>query len=249
MIRSFILFLSLLLSIQCKVTEVHHVEDDNIRIEEGMGDGDKEITKLIAPYKARMDSEMNEVIGTSVIELVKDTPESTMGNWFADAMMTEAETLAGNVDFAIQNRGGLRLNSIAPGPITKGLIYELMPFDNFLVIMETKGSVITQMMEHIANDRGWPVSKEIVMEVQDGGIKVLTIEGEDINDNLTYRWALPDYVANGGSDCSFLKSEKQISTGVMIRDVIINHIRKLTKKGETINSVLDGRMIIEKTSE
>ena len=246
MIRLTSLFVLLLIYVQCKVTEIHHVEDDNIRINEDYGTGDTELIKLITPYKNQLDAEMNEVIGISEVELVKGSPQSTMGNWFADALLYQAELLAGEVDFAIQNRGGLRINSIPPGPITKGKIYELMPFDNFLVIMETEGIIVKRMMKHIAEDGGWPVSKEVQLKVVNDQIDVLTINGQEVVDELTYQWALPDYIANGGSDCDWLVDEKRVNTGVMIRDAIIEHIRGLTALDKKISTSLDGRITITK---
>lgn len=246
MIRTAFLICLFLGFVQCKVVDVHHVEDSNIRITDEYGQGDAEILNLITPYKQQLDAEMNEVIGTSAIELFKGSPESTMGNWFADALKEEADVLSGSIDFAIQNRGGLRINSIAPGPITKGKIYELMPFDNFLVIMETDGTIVRLMMQHIAEDGGWPVSQEVKMKVSHGEVEELTISGQPLIDDQTYRWALPDYIANGGSDCDWLQTEKRINTGVMIRDVIIDHVRKLTNQDESVKSSLDGRITIAK---
>ena len=143
------------------ISVVNHVDAENIRINEEAADVNKSIQNLIEPYKMELDDEMNEIIAVAEVDLIKGSPESTMGNWFADLLQKEAEKLEPNVDFSIQNRGGLRIGSIGKGEITKGKIFELMPFDNFLVIMETKGEVVIEFLEHIAKDGGWPTSKNL----------------------------------------------------------------------------------------
>ena len=50
--------------------------------------------------------------------------ESTVGNLVTDAMRASA-----GVEIAMQNTGGLRAE-LAEGPVTKGAIYEVMPFEN-----------------------------------------------------------------------------------------------------------------------
>ncbi len=100
----------------------------------------KRLDSIIAPYKAKLDSKMNEVIGY-VDYMNKQKPESTLGNWVADIIADKAAEITGKkIDFAVQNYGGLRISEIPKGPITVGKIYELMPFENFVTIISAKGA-------------------------------------------------------------------------------------------------------------
>ena len=64
---------------------------------------------------------------------------------------SETERLLGEpVDFAVINYGGMRIPAIPKGPITRGKIFELMPFDNLLVVVRLDVSILTQFINHMA---------------------------------------------------------------------------------------------------
>jgi 2',3'-cyclic-nucleotide 2'-phosphodiesterase (5'-nucleotidase family) len=189
---------------------------------------DKKISDIIAPYKIELEKIMLQQIGVSKEIMYKKRPESTLGNWFVDIVHQEADRLyKGKVDFSIQNYGGIRVTNLAAGPITIGEIYEVMPFENQLVVMEARGIVVEKLFSHIARYGGWPVSKNVKVRAnQDGKLKYLKINGEKINPTQTYHFALPDYIANGGDQCSFLKNQDRVELGVKIRDVVIDYLKK-----------------------
>lgn len=244
MIKNILFLLLISLTIACapKVIVVDHIDGENIRMDEKYPAEDSDILALIQPYKEQLDAEMNEVIGITEVTLKKSYPQSTMGNWFADMLMAESILMDHRVSFAMQNRGGLRINSISKGEITKGKVFELMPFDNALVIMETDGVVMKSFIEHTIEDGGWPMSKEIQVTMQDTVIAEILIQSNPIDESATYYYAVPDYVANGGSDSAMLKEQKRTNTGIMIRDIVINHMRKQRMANETITSVIDSRI-------
>jgi 2',3'-cyclic-nucleotide 2'-phosphodiesterase (5'-nucleotidase family) len=229
-----------------EVVVMDRIDSSNIRIDNRQRAEDSSISEMIAPYKAQLDQEMNVVIGRTDVQLDKGAPESTMGNWFADMLMTESKLIDERVSFAVQNRGGLRINSIPKGDVTIGKIFELMPFDNFLVIIESNGKVIKEFIDHVIKDGGWPSSKELVVRAIDNEVTELSINGELVEDDKIYYYALPDYIANGGSNAVMLKTVKRVDTGIMIRDIAINHIKKKTGGGELLSASIDGRTRIKR---
>ncbi len=50
-----------------------------------------------------------------------------------------------NSDIAITNGGGLR-RTLEKGPITMGDMYEIMPFDNYLVTFDLKGEDVKKRL-------------------------------------------------------------------------------------------------------
>ncbi len=48
----------------------------------------------------------------------------------------------------------------------------------------------------------------------------------NINDTSMYHIATNDYIANGGDHCDFLKDQKRVNTGLLIRDIVSNHIKR-----------------------
>lgn len=185
------------------------------------------MVSTIAPYKAQLDEQMNRQLATVATKLKKGQPESNLGNWVADLTAAAAAQHSGGkaIAFATLNQGGIRVTEIGTGPLLVSEIYELMPFDNELVLMELSGKVVKEFISHIANDGGWPVSAALSVQKESNGLNI-RLNGKAIDPEATYTVALPDYVANGGSDAAMLKGLPQIKTGLLIRDLLIEYAGK-----------------------
>ncbi len=182
------------------------------------------MVSTIAPYKAQLEAKMNRQLATVKTPLKKASPESNLGNWMADLMDAAAKDLAPNktIAFATANQGGLRVNVIGTGPLLVSEIYELMPFDNELVLMDLSGKEVTALIAHIANQGGWPVSASVAVRQTDEGLSI-NLSGKIIDPAATYTVAMPDYIANGGSDSAMVKGKPYQKTGVLIRDLLIDY--------------------------
>ena len=183
-----------------------------------------------------MAKEMDVVIGELEVDLVKSKPNSNLGNWFTDIIYEEANKMFfKEVDVAIQNQGGFRLPGIGKGPLTVGRIYELMPFDNMLVVLEIPGPVFKEFLDGIARYGGWPISKSLSFRITDERVADdIKIAGQPFHMDSTYRVALPDYVANGGDSAKYLSDLPQENSGVFVRDAIIVHLEDLLQSGAKI---------------
>ena len=201
------------------------------------------LDELIIPYRQSLDERMNTVIGEASMRLYKEKPESPLGNWMADAIHNQVNKLdIAPVDVSIQNYGGIRIPEIGEGEITVGKIYELMPFDNMVVVQEMTGLVVQRFFDHMAADGGWPISSGARYILQEEKAQQLTIGGEKIQAERNYRIALPDYIANGGGDCGFLSDLAQENTGVLVRDILIDEVVDQAAVGSPINAKIDGRI-------
>jgi len=205
---------------------------------------DAEMLKVIAPYKQKLEAQMNVMIGLSTMDLPKEKPESLLGNFVADAIFNIGQQkFEDTLDCSISNYGGLRIPNLAAGQITKGDIFELMPFDNMLVVLELDSATTYQFFQHIAANSGWPVSKHISMGIDSlGQMHSLLINDSTLTADKTYRILTSDYVANGGDKCDFLKDEKQIDLDLPFRDAIIQHIEQQSKEGIMINAKIENRI-------
>ena len=242
--KNLCLFALLLISFSCK--KVWHKASSDYspqRLETSKRiNPDPDVAEMIQPYKLKLDEEMNQVIAECMQDMPKSKPESVLGNWMADALEEKAKELKGEeVDFAIQNYGGIRIPVLSKGPITRGKIFELMPFENLLVVVEMNGATLRQLILHIAEDNGWPVSKSIRININ-GAKSEIKINDKLIQLEEMYQVALPDYIANGGNDCFFLIDQKKESLNVLIRDVLMDYVS--TKK--ELSGSKEGRFIINK---
>ena len=241
------IWIFLVMFISCNSQQVWHqaeIDPETYRFDRYAGvEENEEINALIAPYKAEVDKEMNEVIAILNHELTKKRPESTLGNFVADILEVQGEKYINkDVAFAAQNYGGIRVPAVASGDITKGKVFEIMPFDNTMLILESKGSIIQRLCDKIASSGGWPISKGINFVIKDEKATEIKINGESLDPDVTYTYVLPDYIANGGDGCDFLLDEKRVDTKIMIREVMIEYLKNLTATGETVSQEITGRI-------
>lgn len=187
---------------------------------------DKDIDKMIAPYKKQLDAQMNDVIAINPEEMSKRRPSSVLGNWFSDALLVESSRIYGvDIDMAMQNYGGIRVPSLGKGDVTVGNIYELMPFDNKLVLLELDGKTTKMLLDRIAEKGGWPISHTLSFDIDGDKATHIMIKGEPFDINKTYTVALADYIADGGDNCFFLADSKRTDNDLLIRDIIIDHLK------------------------
>lgn len=201
---------------------------------------DPALESLLLPYKTKLDGEMNQVVGYNDTLMEKGTPEGSLGNFACDVLLYSAEKYLGKkADVSIINAGGLRVPYMSAGPITKGKIFELNPFDNELVIMEINGSVLQKLVDRSIEKGGWPVSKGLNIEIDAFKKKnKVKLHSQPLDTMATYLLATNDYLANGGDMCEFLRTEKRTSTGKIIRDLFFEYLAE----NDTIHFVKEGRV-------
>ena len=206
---------------------------------------DAGISSFVRPYREKLSELTKEVLIQSKVEMTKGKPESTLGNFFADAFYQEAQKLTDHpLAFVAQNYGGLRRPSLPKGNINVGHIYELMPFENYIVILHGDSALLQNFFDHIAAHGGWPVSSQLSMKINGNKAVDIRLSGQPLSGGKTYYFALPDYIANGGDRFFFLKEVPRDETGVLIRDAIISHLRKKGKEGVFLLPRLEGRITL-----
>src|SRR5690606_31538462 len=154
---------------------------------------DASLIQLYAPYRSQLDAEMSQVIGYSDVDLTKpaDAVETLLGNFFADALLAEGRKLDPDAEFSFGTKGGLRIE-LPRGEITIGNLFELMPFENELVLLELSGDRVQQLAEFIAATDGQPVSG-LRMTISEGKPANITIAGKPLDRSRTYKLVTYDY--------------------------------------------------------
>ena len=209
---------------------------------------DSLIIKKVQPYKERMEADMNQPLAVFAEALDKGQPESKLGNFVSDAclFMTRENYHPSDshpVDFAFFNNGGLR-NSLPKGSVTKGNIFELMPFENELIILTLHAVTVKKIFNFIASKGGVPVAG-IKMGIQNGIPANIFINGVVFDSTKVYKVVTSDYLANGGDQCFFLQDAvNREYIGLKIRDALINYLSEKGKKNEIIHTNLDKRITL-----
>lgn len=197
---------------------------------------DSALVSLVQPYRDQVSAQMNEVVGQVSGRLEKKQPNCDLGNFMADAMRISGSRVYGiNIDVAFVNYGGIRLNELNEGPITRGKVFELMPFDNLLLVQQIKGSTLRAFLDMTASRNGWPVSG-LTYGIREGQATDIRVGGKDLDNEALYYVANSDFVINGGDNMVSLKSIPALNKGYLVRDAILEYVRQLAAEGKPVVS-------------
>ena len=219
--------LVLLSIISCKTPlNVANVQTEkNISIAADLPE-DQNFKNIIEPYKIELEGKMNNKISHTKVDLTKQGDDSNLGNLLADFTFEGADDWAkkngitGGVDGAVINIGGIRTN-IGAGDILTKHIYEVMPFENEVIIVKMKGNDLQGLFDYYLKTlKNNPVS-HIVIETDQDKITNQLINGKPIEVDKIYYIATSDYLALGGDNMDYFKKGELIPTGIKLRDLFL----------------------------
>lgn len=203
---------------------------------------DPAVAKVLAPLTAQLNASFGQVLVVcpSGVFRGRKGEENRLGYWVADLMRRKAAAMTGlPVRFAITNSGGLRQN-LRPGPVKVGDIFEVMPFDNELVLAAYTGAEILQMVkEGILRRGGEPMSGVAVKLAgtpEQPELSITWDDGKPIDPAAEVWVALTDYLlASGDSMSTIRKGRRPIVTGQMLRQLLLDECLRLGRlKGQLI---------------
>lgn len=208
---------------------------------------DEDVVAVIADIKAANEKVTSVVVANTDIQLDGERAqvragETNLGNLIATAMMK----LTG-ADIAYTNGGGIRA-SIAPGEITKGEVITVLPFGNYVVVKEIKGSDILAALEHGIDS--YPEAKGAFPHVagmtfkfdpaKEAGSRLVEVKvaGQMLDPNKTYKFATNDFLAAGGDGYEMFADDKVIGEYPALDEVLVDHIQK----HGVVDAKVDGRV-------
>lgn len=242
----FMLFFSLLAAACSQGGKITKVETTQYAFRDTVNAGiDSVMEKEIQPYRESMSGKMNEVIATSDVALTKGQPESLLGNLFSDACLQMANDIYyastySKADFAFFNNGGLRAE-LPKGSITMRNVFELMPFENELVVMTLNGGQMKKLLDFIAAKDGVPVSN-LRFKIRDKAPLEAYINNMPFDSTKSYKAVTSDYLAGGGDQYFFLTDAKKEYLNLKIRDCMVQYLKMQSREGKTITANLDQRI-------
>ncbi|OFY94862.1 MAG: hypothetical protein A3K10_02785 [Bacteroidetes bacterium RIFCSPLOWO2_12_FULL_31_6] len=209
-------------------------------------DEDSEINDLVLPYILKKDSVMHSELGTTDVAMVKGLPEGLLGDFVSDLVLKEARLHYNpkdghQVDICLLNNGGLR-TSLPKGIITREKAFELMPFDNMMVVLTLSGEETKALFDFVARMGGMPMAGARI-GVKDSVAANIEIGGKPFDINKSYKVTTSDYLSNGGDKMLFFKNPLETEVlGILLRDAIIEYMTNETKQGRMLSAKLDGRI-------
>ena len=243
-----IAFILTLLS--CKEDKhLYKIEGQQISITDSL-ETNAEIEAYIKPYRENLEKSMGTVLAYSVDTYSKRDGElnTAIGNLMADAVLEESNPVfkqrtGKDIDFVLLNHGGIRA-IMSKGNVTTRTAYELMPFDNSVVVVELKGAQVKELIDYLADrKRAHPISGLKLVLDKDYKIVSSMVNDEPIDFDKTYNVATNDYLYNGGDKMDFFKTNDSLYVlDYKIRNVLLDYF----KKKDTLSPVIDDRFIQQK---
>lgn len=241
-----ICFFLLILNSCKQENNLYKIEGKQITILDSL-ETNPDIEAFIKPYREHVEKDLDSVLSYAVNTYSKTDGEfnTAIGNLMADAVYEEANPIFKNrtghdIDIVLLNHGGIR-SIISKGNVTTKTAYEVMPFENAVVVVELKGQQVLEMINYLAKaKRAHPISGIKLILDKDFKVKSATIKSQPIDMNKTYFVATNDYLYLGGDNMSFLKTNDSLyNLDYKIRNVLIDYF----KKKDTLNPKIDDRFI------
>lgn len=206
----------------------------------------KAAVKTITIYKAKVEAETGKKIANCSEPLTREKGQSTLGNFVCDALKWKGERFFPNdtINMVLFNRGGLR-NDLPKGEIKVLNIFELMPFENEMVLLQISGEKLLAGLKSMVERMHPYFGLQLV--IKDDKVIESLVNNKIIDKARTYSIVTSDYIANGGDSFYFLNNPvSRKNSGVLIRDAIIDYCIELNNNGKQITPYKDGRLKISK---
>ncbi len=203
------------------------------------------IQEFITPYQNRVNTILDSTLAYAPRPLTKVDGEynTSEGNLMADIILSEANPIfksrTGNsIDFVLLNHGGIRSN-ISTGNVSARTAYEVMPFENSIVVVELTGTSVLEMAHFlIASKRAHPIAGLQIIIDKNDELKSLTIQGKPFSEKQHYFVATSNYLVSGGDNMVFFKNMLNITnTNYLIRNAMIDYFKKV----DTLTAAVDNR--------
>ena len=193
--------------------------------------GSKSLSNLVKPYSDSVNKLMSIVIGYNEAKLEKKRQDNTLGFFIADAYLEIAkQKVDPKVDAAFMNSGGIRLPELPAGPVTQGNVFELMPFDNQMMLVKIKGSLLKQYLDTLAATEG-VIQSGLTMQIVNKNAEQVMVGAKPLDPNAEYTIVQSDYVV---INTRLLKNLTGKTNGYLLRDAIIDYVRMLNSQGKKI---------------
>ncbi len=249
-LKLFVIFLTLLFVVSCGKQSyyVSKIEGKRITVTDKETQN-QQIENYVKPYREHINKDLDSVLAYCPETLDKSDGkwQSTIGNLMADVTLLRGNLVfkareKKTIDLCILNSGGIR--SILPkGNVTSRTAFEIMPFENGLVVIALKGEQIFELVDYfIATQKPHPLSGITFTIGKDKLAKNILVQGKPVEKDVVYYVATNDYLSNGGDNMNFFKKGIQkYDLDYKLRNVLIDYFKEV----DTIPVIKDVRVSVE----
>lgn len=249
-LKLFVIFLTLFFIVSCAKQNfyVSKIEGKRITITD-KETLNQQIENYIKPFRERINKDLDSILAFCPVTLDKSDGkwQSTIGNLLADVTLQRGNLVfkareKKEIDLCILNNGGIR--AILPkGNVTSRTAFEIMPFENSLVVMALKGEQILELVDYfITTQKPHPLSGITFNIGKDKLAKNILVQGKPVQKEAIYYVVTNDYLSNGGDNMNFFKkSVQKYDLDYKLRNVLIDYFKEV----DTIPVIKDIRINVE----
>ncbi|WP_433763406.1 5'-nucleotidase C-terminal domain-containing protein [Flavobacterium ginsenosidimutans] len=235
-LKLFVIFLTLFFIFSCssKNYNLTKIEGKQIPVNEKAAET-PEIENFIKPYRDHINQDLDNVLAFCPETLDKSTGkwQTSIGSLLADVCLQRGNTVFKtrenkSIDLCLLNHGGIR--AILPkGNVTTRTAFEIMPFENNLVVVALKGEQIQDIAAYIIKEKKpQPLSGMTFTITKENTAKNIMIQGKPFDLNKIYYVATNDYLANGGDSMTFFaKGVQTFDLNYKLRNVLIDYFKEV----------------------
>ena len=200
------------------------IEREQIVIDNRYTD-DAKGAEFLKPYKAKVDSVMSPVVGSSAKYMRSHAP-----------------------DIGLYNLGGIRA-ALPAGVVTYGDILNIAPFENKICFLTLNGEQLTNLFRRLGKGHGTGVSKGLKVVYKNRELVSITYNGEPVTADKTYRIATIDYLIQGNDGYKELRNGSMLVSPrdayANTRNIIADYFREKAAAGEQVDAQIEGRVVSE----
>lgn len=249
-LKLFVIFLTVFLVGSCAKHRfyVSKIEGKRISITDKESQN-QQIENYVKPYREHINKDLDSILAYCPVTLDKSDGkwQSTIGNLMADICLQSANRIFKarenkDIDLCMLNNGGIRA-MLPKGNVTTRTAYDIMPFENGLVVMALKGEQIFELVDYfIATEKPHPLAGITFTISKDKTPKNILVRGKAVDKETVYYVATNDYLSNGGDNMTFFKKGIQkYDLDYKIRNVLIDYFKAV----DTIPVIKDLRINAE----
>ncbi|HAF71425.1 MAG: Ser/Thr protein phosphatase/nucleotidase, putative [Acetothermia bacterium 64_32] len=215
-----------------------------------------QVEERLAAFREPIEALKGQVIGQTLVDLDGErahvrSQETNLGNLVADALLWKAQPAGAQV--ALWNGGGIRA-SVPAGPVTLGDCMNILPFGNYLVVLEVKGEQVLAALEngvsmveelkgrfpHVAGLRFvWDPARPAGFRIVSAEV---LLEGtwQPLDPAANYRLATSNYLAAGGDGYEMFKEAlNSWNLGFVDYEVLAEYVQAHTP----VSPQVEGRIV------
>ena len=221
-----------LLSCKQSAVELKEIKANQIKTDSLITNNDS-ISQFIAQYRDYLNKQLDSVLTVTSADLTKNDGEleSSLGNLMADISFEQAQAIFNkryekHIDFVLLNHGGIRA-PIPKGNVTSRNAFEVMPFENELVVVELTPEKIDDLLNYLAKTKkAHPISNlELRIARDKDEVQHVSINAEAFYEK-NYFVLTTDYLQQGGDKMTFFANPVNLyKTDYKLRNAMIDYFK------------------------